>query len=197
MNRALYEKYWHEPQTDALGIYLPAGADSEQVAARLQAAVAGVQQVTIYSSRALREASLATFDRTFAVTSVLRMLAVLVAFVGILNALMAMQIERSRELAVLRASGLTPQQLWRLVTGETGLIGLLAGVLALPLGILQALVLILVINRRSFGWSMQIAIDPMILLQAVGLALLAALLAGIYPAWRMARTSPAFALREE
>lgn len=197
MNRALFAKYWHAPQTDALGIYLPAGADSEQLAARLRAAAAGIQQVTIYSSRGLREASLATFDRTFAVTSVLRMLAVLVAFVGILNALMAMQIERSRELAVLRASGLTPQQLWRLVTGETGLIGLLAGVLALPLGVLQALVLILVINRRSFGWSMQIAIDPMILLQAVGLALLAALLAGIYPAWRMARTSPAFALREE
>ncbi len=197
MNRALFEKYWHPPQTDALGIYLPTGADSEQLAARLRAAAAGIQQVTIYSSRALREASLATFDRTFAVTAVLRMLAVLVAFVGILNALMAMQIERSRELAVLRANGLTPQQLWRLVTGETGLIGLLAGVLALPLGILQALVLILVINRRSFGWSMQIAIDPMILLQAVGLALLAALLAGIYPAWRMARTSPALALREE
>jgi len=108
-----------------------------------------------------------------------------------------MQIERTRELAVLRATGLTPQQLWRLITGETGLIGLTAGLLALPLGILQALVLILVINRRSFGWSMQIAIDPMILLEALGLALVAAILAGVYPAWRMARTTPALALREE
>jgi len=125
------------------------------------------------------------------------MLAVLVALVGILNALMAMQIERSRELAVLRAAGLTPQQLWRLVTGETGLIGLVAGLLSLPLGVMQALVLILVINRRSFGWSMQIAIDPFILLQAVGLAVAAALAAGVYPAWRMSRTTPALALREE
>jgi putative ABC transport system permease protein len=108
-----------------------------------------------------------------------------------------MQVERGRELAVLRANGLTPRQLWALVMGETGLIGLLSGLLAVPLGLLQALVLIHVINRRSFGWTLQTAIDPLLLLQAVGLAILAALLAGIYPAWRMARTSPALALREE
>jgi len=197
MSRRLYRKYWPEPQTDALGIYLSTEADAEQMVDRLRSTAAGLQQVVIYSNRGLREASLATFDRTFAVTSVLRMLAVLVALVGILNALMAMQIERSRELAVLRAAGLTPQQLWRLVTGETGLIGLVAGLLSLPLGVMQALVLILVINRRSFGWSMQIAIDPFILLQAVGLAVAAALAAGVYPAWRMSRTTPALALREE
>jgi putative ABC transport system permease protein len=197
MHRGLYEKYWADPQTDALGIYLHAGVDSEAVAEQVRRAAADFQQLQVYSNQSLREASLATFDRTFAVTSVLRMLAVLVAFVGILNALMAMQIERSRELAVLRASGLTPRQLWGLVTGETGLIGVLAGLLALPLGIIQALVLILVINRRSFGWSMQISIDASILWQALLLAIVAALLAGIYPAWRMARTLPALALREE
>lgn len=197
MSRRLYKKYWAEPQTDALGIYLTDGADSETLIKQLRSTAADLQQVVIYSNRGLRQASLATFDRTFAVTSVLRMLAVLVALVGILNALMAMQIERSRELAVLRAGGLTPRQLWGLVTGETGLIGLTAGLLAMPLGVVQALVLILVINRRSFGWSMQIAIEPIILLQAVGLALVAALAAGVYPAWRMARTTPALALREE
>jgi putative ABC transport system permease protein len=110
---------------------------------------------------------------------------------------MAMQIERSRELAVLRANGLTPRQLWFLVSGETGLIGLIAGVLAIPLGVLQAMLLIHVINRRSFGWTMQTWIDPWILAQAVALAIVAAVLAGIYPALRMARTSPALALREE
>ncbi len=80
---------------------------------------------------------------------------------------------------------------------ETGLIGLLAGLLALPLGIAQALMLILVINRRSFGWSMGIQLDPSILFQALLLALTAAVLAGLYPAWRMAQTQPAQALRDE
>ena len=53
------------------------------------------------------------------------------------------------------------------------------------------------INRRSFGWTLQIEIAPEILVQAIGMAVVAALLAGLYPALRMARTSPALALREE
>jgi putative ABC transport system permease protein len=197
MSRRLYNEYWIDDEADALGVYLKAGYDADSVAGQIRLATVGNQQIVVYSNQGLREASLATFDRTFAVTSVLRMLAVLVAFIGILNALMAMQIERSRELAILRASGLTPQQLWRLVICETGIVGLVAGLLALPLGILQALVLILVINQRSFGWSMQVSIDPMILLQSLVLSLVAALLAGIYPSWRMARTSPALAMRYE
>lgn len=197
ISRSVFERYWDERSVDALGLYLEPGADLEAVIAAVRAEGGGGQQVLVYSNRTLREASLATFDRTFAITAVLRLLAVVVAFVGILSALMAMQIERSRELAVLRAQGLTPRQLWGLVSGETGLIGLSSGLLALPLGILQALVLILVINRRSFGWSMQTVLAPEVLLQALLLALAAALLAGLYPAWRMARTNPALALREE
>ena len=60
-----------------------------------------------------------------------------------------------------------------------------------------ALVLIRVINRRAFGWSIEAVIPMDVLLQAVGLAVAAALAAGIYPAWRMSRTPPAPALREE
>jgi len=110
---------------------------------------------------------------------------------------MALQVERARELATLRAIGLTPGQVWGVVCGETGLIGIIAGLLSLPLGIMQAFVLIHVINRRSFGWSMELALDPAVLAQAVALALTAALLAGVYPSLLITRTSPAAALREE
>ena len=61
----------------------------------------------------------------------------------------------------------------------------------------MALALILVINRRSFGWSLQVSIDPTVLIYGLWLAVVAALLAGLYPAFKMARTSPALALREE
>jgi putative ABC transport system permease protein len=122
---------------------------------------------------------------------------VAVAFIGILSALMALQFERSRELAVLRASGLTPGQLFGLVTLQTGIMGFLAGLLSLPLGKVLAWVLIYVINRRSFGWTLQFQFLPEILLQALLLALAAALAAGLYPSMKMAGTSPALALREE
>ncbi|HMN03686.1 MAG TPA: ABC transporter permease, partial [Geobacter anodireducens] len=103
-------------------------------------ACSGSARVSIISSRELYEASVAVFDRTFVITGVLRLLTVVVAVVGILSALMAMQVERARELAVLRAMGLTPAELWGVVCGETGLVGLTAGLLSLPPRLLQAAV---------------------------------------------------------
>jgi putative ABC transport system permease protein len=75
--------------------------------------------------------------------------------------------------------------------------GLIAGLLSIPMGLALAAALIFVVNRRSFGWSMDLHIFPAILIEAVALAIVAALLAGVYPAVRMAMSSPAEALREE
>ena len=113
--------------------------------------------------------------RTFAITGVLRTLSVVVAFVGMLAALMALQLERTREIGVLRALGLTPRQVWGLITAQTGIIGLIAGLLAVPSGLMLAAVLVFVINRRSFGWTMSIDPSPSILLQGVALSVLGVL----------------------
>ncbi len=196
MSRRTYDRYWDDPTITAIGIYTRPGFDVEGLVQQLRA-LAGEQEIGIRSNQALREASLQVFDRTFAITAVLRVLATIVAFIGVLSALMALQLERARELAILRACGLTPRQLWQLVTAETGLMGFCSGLLAWPLGIGMGLALILVINRRSFGWTLQVSVDPSILLHGLALAMLAALLAGLYPAFKMARTSPALALREE
>ena len=98
---------------------------------------------------------------------------------------------------MVRAIGLDPRQLWQLVLAETGLMGLVAGLVAIPFGTAMAMALIFVINRISFGWTLQFAWQPEIYLQAVVTAVVAALLAGVLPAWRIARIAPAFALREE
>jgi len=83
------------------------------------------------------------------------------------------------------------------VTMQTGLMGLIAGLASLPLGYALAYVLVYVINKRSFGWTLQLDVPGEVLLQAVALAVIAAVLAGIYPAYKMANTSPSTALREE
>ena len=151
----------------------------------------------VRSDAVLRQESLRVFDRTFRITGVLRVLAIVVAMIGILGSLMALQLERTRELGLLRASGLTGPQLWRLVTTQTGIMGLVSGILALPVGIAMAAMMIYVVNRRSFGWTMPLEIDPMILLQTVAIAVGAAVLAGVIPSRRMSMVSPAEALREE
>jgi putative ABC transport system permease protein len=207
MHRNTYLKYWDDTSISSIGIYAKNDTNVPQLIGKLRDIVdeernnpykqIKEQNLDIVSNQAIREASIRIFDRTFAVTQVLRLLAIVVAFIGILSALMAIQIERSRELALMRAIGLTPRQLWLVVSGETGIIGTLAGVLAAPIGIAIAAILILVINQRSFGWSMDMSIDPLVFGQSLVLAILAALLAGVYPATRLSRIKPADALREE
>lgn len=177
----------------------PKAAAHDRAVAALAAAVRrlGEGRLGVQSNHDLRRVSLAVFDRTFTVTAVLRLLTAGVAFAGVLAALLALALERQRELGVLRALGLLPRQVFAVVTGQTALLGLVAGLVALPLGAGLAAIMVHVINRRSFGWSMQLGLDPGRLAEAVLLALVAAVVAGLYPAWRMSRTSPAEALRTE
>jgi putative ABC transport system permease protein len=198
MSRPTYEGFWEDRAVSGLALEAAAGVDVDALVERARAAAAeGGQELIIRSNRALREASLVIFDRTFAITGVLRLLTMAVAFIGVLSALLALELERAREIGVLRAIGLTPRQVWGLVTTQTGLMGALAGLLAVPVGIGLAFVLVFVINRRSFGWTMPVEISPAVVLQGLGLAVAAGLLAGLYPAWKMAGASPAEALREE
>jgi len=197
MPYAAYRAAWDDPAISSLALYAAPGVDVDALVQRLRAVAARQGDLIVNPNRALREGTLAVFDRTFAITSVLQALATIVAFIGILSALMALQLERARELAMLRANGLTPRQLWGVVLTQTGLMGLTAGLLAMPLGLALALVLVYVINRRSFGWTLDLSLDPSLFVQALLVAGIAALLAGIYPALKMSRTSPALALREE
>jgi putative ABC transport system permease protein len=196
MSGKTYARFWRDPLLSGFSVNLAPGIDPDQAIPRLRAAE-GSATLFIQSNRALKKISLDIFDRTFRITAVLRLLAGLVAFIGVLSALMALQLERARELGVLRANGVTPGQVWQLLTSQTGLLGLAAGLLSVPVGLALAAIMIFVINRRSFGWTIRMEVTPAVLLEALGLALAAALLAGLYPAWKMARTSPALALREE
>lgn len=193
----LFRQWYDDDQLSSLALYAAPGENVDALVERVRARAAGRQELFVRSNVGLRQATLEIFDRTFAITSVLQILATTIAFVGILSALMALQLERARELGVMRANGLTPRQVWGVVLGQTGLMGLTAGLLALPVGLLVATVLVYVINRRSFGWTLQMVVSPRPLVEAVLLALAAALLAGLYPAFRMGRTAPALALREE
>jgi putative ABC transport system permease protein len=197
MNRATYNQFWEDRVINSAAAYLAPGIDVATLRRHLENTIGRVQPLSMRSNRHIVEASLEVFERTFTITNVLRLLAITVAFVGMISALMALQLERAREFAVLRANGMTPGQIGWLVTLQTNFMGFVAGILSIPLGLVLAGVLIFIINRRAFGWTLPYSVDFSILVQAVVLAIIAALLAGVYPIWRMAQSPPAAALRAE
>ena len=194
---AVYRTYWDDPDLSSAALFVETDIDVDAKINELRTMFAGEAELMIRSSRGLREHSLAIFDRSFSITVALQILATLVAFIGILSALMSLQLERRREIGTLRAVGMTRRQLWQLTLVETGLMGTTAGIIAMPTGFVLAMILIYIINLRSFGWTLQIHLQPVYFLQALMVALVAALLAGVYPAWRVGGMQPADALREE
>ncbi len=197
LDNDLYLEAWQDPSVASLGLFVKPDVDVEAVVSRLRTDFRDRQDLVAQSNRSLRQGSLEIFDRTFAITGALRLLAVVVAFIGVLSALMSLQLERTRELGILRANGMTPGQMWQLTLLETGIMGSLAGLFAMPLGYVLAWILIYVINVRSFGWTLQMQVEPAYFWQAWLVAVAAALLAGVYPAWRLSRMVVATAIREE
>jgi putative ABC transport system permease protein len=197
MSRNTYDRFWDDSRIDSIGLFVSPGTNVQQLMQQLETISIGRQQIVLRSNSEIRELSLQVFDRTFIITDVLYWLATGVALIGILGAMLALQLERARELAVLRALGMTRAQLGAMVTTQTAVMGLLSGLAAVPLGLVMAWVLIEVINRRAFGWQMDILVSWQVLIAAVLFSVGAALLAGIYPAWRAASSQPALAMREE
>jgi len=196
MSRNVYESFWDDRAVSSLGAWIAPGHELGAVVEALRQELAGTA-LLVTPNRALRARALAVFDRTFAVTQALRLLALVVAFIGVWSALLALQVERRRELATLLVLGLDRRQTWGLTLLETGLMGAVAALLALPLGWLLAVILVDVINVRSFGWTMRLEVDPWLFAQAFLLAVAAALLASVYPVLRLQRRPLAAALRSE
>ena len=195
VDEASYRQHWPDRDEDTLALFARHG-DIDALR-RAVSEVAASQSLVLTPAVTILDESMAVFDRTFRVTEVLRAVSLVVAVVGVLSALMALQLERGKEYAVLRALGLTRSQIAGLIGGESLLMGLLAAALALPTGGLMAWVLIQSVQRRAFGWTMPFDPDPVLLIQTMAVGLLAAGLAAVYPAWRSAHRDPAPQLRED
>jgi putative ABC transport system permease protein len=196
LEEGAYRRYWSDLAVNSLALFATDG-DAAGLRRTVSEAFTGRYRLSLTPARAILAESLAVFDRTFRITRVLRALLLSVAFIGVLSALMALQLERSKEYAVLRALGLTRAQVAGLITGESLVIGLVAACIAIPAGLLMAWVLIESVQRRAFGWTLPFDVNAGLLAQTVLLGVLAAAVAAIYPAWRSSRRDPAPLLRED
>ncbi len=193
---SLYRDLTQDERVTACALFLVDDSRAELVRAAVRTLVEKHgQDVIINTGGGVKEVSLEVFDRTFRITEILRLLSALVAFAGIVSALCALEIERARERAILRAAGLTRSGLFALTLTQSALLGLTAALIALPLGVAFAAILTGPINRRSFGWSLDFRLAAWPLLETTLLAISAALLAALWPAQRMAKAHPGPFLR--
>ncbi len=192
-----FKKYWKNQQISGIGVYLKDNVDITVIQKNLRLMFPEESSVSIRLNKDLRDYSIEIFDRTFVVAGLLHILSVIVAFIGVFSALMSIQLEKEKEMGILRATGLTPGQMLKMISVQTFTIGLIAAIIAIPLGLVLAYCLIYIINLRSFGWTMQMSIDPVVLFQAIIIAVSASLLAGLYPAYKMSVTLPSKSLRDE
>lgn len=197
MHQTTYQKFWHDRVLSSAALTLKPGEQIDEVIQQLRQRLSGKIQVIIQSNRELRQNAMEIFDKTFAVTRALQVIAMAVAFIGVLSTLMSLQLERRREIGLLRAVGIDSKQLWQLILLETSLMGTTAGMIALPVGIVLATILIYIINLRSFGWTLQMHIQSTEFLKAFVISISSALMAGIYPAWQLGRIPAVDALRNE
>jgi putative ABC transport system permease protein len=197
IDRSNYEKHWNALPAQAAAVQMTRSSDAAALGEAFRARYGAAGAFSIFSNAALRARVFDIFDQTFAVTIVLRAIAVVVAVAGVTLSLLILVAEREREIGVLRSIGASRGQIAGLFLREAALIGLLASVVGVASGSCLAMMLTWVINKAFFGWTIRLDYPIDALLATPLWILPAALLAALLPAWRAAHVAPARAVRFE
>ena len=155
----------------------------------------GIAPTQSVNQAGIKAISLAIFERTFTVTTALNILTLAVAGFAILMSLLTLASMRVPQLAPAWAMGMTRRQIGRLELLRAMLLAVLTAVVALPLGLALAWALLAVVNVAAFGWKLPMYLFPLDYARLGLFALLAAALAALWPAQRLARTPPAELLK--
>jgi putative ABC transport system permease protein len=155
----------------------------------------GLPSSSIIDQAAIKRFSLSVFERTFSVTEALNVLTLAVAAFSILMSLLTLAAMRLPQLAPVWAMGVTQRRLAGLEVLRTVLLAMLTALLAIPLGLLLAWVLLAIVNVEAFGWRLPMFLFPLEYGRLILLTLAAALLAACWPAWRLSRMAPAGLLK--
>jgi putative ABC transport system permease protein len=196
MDRGTLFEYLPDKAPTNVAVYLKPGVSLEQGQQAVERVIAG-RRIAVTRNRTLRNQAIQVFDRTFAITYVLEALAVFVAVTGVGGALLALVIDRRREFGLLRFLGAADRQIRNIILFEAGLLGVLANIAGVTLGLILSELLIHVINKQSFGWTIQFHWPVLVLLSALSIVYAATLLSALYPARIATRLVPIEVIHEE
>lgn len=196
MDVRTYRRLFRDESVNSIAVFARPGADLDALRTRIVGTLAP-SRIEVQTNRELRRLVIAIFDRTFAITYALDVIAIAIAVLGVVSTLFALVLERRREFGILRYLGVGIGGVRATVLTEAAGIGLLGGLLGVGVGMLLALLLIYVINRQAFGWLIELHVPWAFLAETVALVVVAAVVAGISPAGIAARIPTAEAVRTE
>ena len=191
-----YRRLFHDDSINSVAIYAKPGVDLTALRSRVVRSVEPLR-VDAQTTRELRRVVIAIFNRTFAITYALYVISIAIAIMGVVSTLFALVLERRREIGLLRYLGLRTREVRAMVYAEAAMVGLLGGVAGVAAGVMLSFLLIFVINRQAFGWLIELHMPYDFLVEAVAMIVVAAVVAGIYPANVAARIRTAEAVRTE
>jgi len=197
MDRSTYLRLFADRTINSVAVFLEPGNQRRQPTLDLVRQKALQQGLPVFTREQFFGNILAIFDSTFAITRSMRILAIIIAFLGIAGALMTLFIERQSEFGILRALGFSTGQVSLMTLLEAVGMGMISVLLSAGAGTLFAIVLIRVINLRSFNWTIFFTphLAPYLVIALT--ALLASLGAALYPMWKVLRTYPQMQIRDD
>ena len=153
-DRDTFTRYFNDRFLSSLGIFVAEGK-IEEARRELKKIIKDKKGLVLFSNKDVKERALDVFDQTFRITYALQVIAVIVAILGIIGSLASSVMARKREMGILRSQGLTRLQMVKMLLIESSLLGALGVFVGIGAGIVLSLILIDVINYRSFGWTIQ------------------------------------------
>jgi putative ABC transport system permease protein len=171
IDRETYARLTGDRRVTDAALWLAPGASTDAIAASLRSRIG--RGIEIAEPRVIRQISLSAFDRTFAITYLLEAVAVLIGLFGISVSFSAQAIARRAEFGMLRHVGMTRRGIGEMLATEGALLGAFGVAVGLVLGFAISLILIYVVNRQSFHWSMDLHV-PWMLLATLAVVLIAA-----------------------
>ncbi|MGA2517487.1 MAG: FtsX-like permease family protein [Thermodesulfobacteriota bacterium] len=197
LEKKLFQTLWKDETIHSAGIYLQEGFSIESFKEMIRERYSKPYRLFVVSHRELRREVLKIFDQTFAITYALEFIAIVVAILGIINSLNALIIERQRDIGIVRAVGAFQRQIQKTTLIEAGMIGFFSHILGLLCGFLLSVLLIYVINKQSFGWTIQFSIPLWSLIESWLIVMITSVGAGFIPARRAAKMNVVESLRME
>jgi len=196
IDRADYAALTGDRRVNDAALWLAPGATPAQAMDAIRA-LPGSAGIDLGTPGEIRQLSLRIFDRSFAVTYAMEAVAMLVGLFGLSSSLGAIVLARRREFGMLRHLGLTRAQIRAMLAAEGGLLALLGALAGLAAGAAISLVLVYVVNRQSFNWSMELHVPFLLLAALIALLIFLAVITAIISGREAMGIGPVRAVRED